>query len=77
MADATNELIYEVLKNVQERMTTLDEGQRAIHAELIAVRGHVHAVQVDINNIYERVAKMELRMDRIEKRLDLVSEPAQ
>ncbi len=77
MAEVTNELIYEGLKGVQDRLGTLEEGQRAIHSELVAVRVHIHAMQVDINNIYERMAKLDLRVDRIERRLDLVGEPAQ
>ena len=39
---------------------------------MIARRSHVHAIQQDVNNIYGILARHDARLDRIERRLDLV-----
>ena len=71
MAEVTNELIYEVLKSIQGRLGNLEDGQREIKAELQALRGHMVAMQQDISNLYGGQAKIELRLERIERRLEL------
>jgi hypothetical protein len=76
MADVTNELIYEVLKSMQGKLTSLDEGVKEVRGEIAALRGHVIAIQQDTANIYSRVAGVEVRLDHIERRLDLVDAPA-
>lgn len=77
MAEVTNELIYEVLKAVQFRMTNIEDGVREVKGELVAIRGHMLATQSDIANIYDKLGKIEYRVERIERRLDIVPEPAQ
>ena len=71
MAEVTNELIYEVLKQIQDRVARIDDGQRSIREELTALRGHQLAMQRDIYNIHERLDMMDKRLDRIERRLEL------
>lgn len=71
MAEVTNELIYEVLKKIQDSVVRLENGQREIREELIAMRGHMLAMQRDIHNIYERLDDHGRRLDRIERRLEL------
>ena len=71
MAEVTNELIYEVLKNIQARMGNLEDSAREIKTELRALRGHMVAMQTDISNLYAGQAKIELRLERIERRLEL------
>ena len=71
MAEVTNELIYEVMKSIQTRLGNLDDGQREIKSELQALRGHMLAMQTDISNLYAGQAKVELRLGRIERRLEL------
>jgi hypothetical protein len=39
MAEVTNELIYDVLKSIQELLGRMEEGQRSIREELTALRG--------------------------------------
>ena len=72
MAEVTNELLYEVLKQIQTRIGNLEDGQREIKSELQALRGHIVAMQQDISNLYAVQAKLELRLERIERRLELV-----
>lgn len=71
MAEVTNELIYEVLKSIQLRLTNLEDGIREVKSELRAMRGHMLAMQEDISNLYAGQAKIELRLERIEQRLEL------
>lgn len=75
MAEVTNELMYEVLKQLQADTASLKLGQTEIKGELQALRGHVVAIQQDIHNIYATLVRHETRLDRIERRLELV-EPA-
>jgi hypothetical protein len=72
MAEVTNELLYEVLKSVQREVSLLREGQAQAREAMIALRGHMHAIQQDVNNIYGILARHDARHDRIERRLDLV-----
>ena len=76
MAEVTNELIYEVMKQIPDRMAKLEEGQHAIREELTTLRGHQLAMQRDIYNIHERLDVMDKRLDRIEHRLELTESPA-
>lgn len=71
MAEVTIELLYEVLKSVQARLGNLEDGQREIKGELQALRGHMLATQQDTSNLYAGQAKIELRLERIERRLEL------
>ena len=75
MADATNDLIFEVLKQVQDRLVGVDHKVDELKGEMQAFRGHLVAVQQDIHNIYTTLARHETRPDRIERRLGLI-EPA-
>ena len=72
MADVTNDLLHEVLKQVQARLGNIEDGQREIKSELQALRGPRLPVQQDVSNVYAIQAKLELRLERIERRLDLV-----
>jgi hypothetical protein len=74
MAEVTNELIYEVLKKIQDRLGGLEHGVHEVRSEIVALRGHMIAVQQDVANIYGRVATMEVRLDHIERRLDLAAD---
>lgn len=76
MADQTQELMFEVLKSLQGEIRMLREGQRDIKEELIAVRLHQHAAQGELNALLSRMGGVENRLERIEHRLDIVTEPA-
>jgi chromosome segregation ATPase len=77
MAEVTNDLIYEVLKDIQRRIGNIEDSIRETRQELLAIRGHMNAIQSDINNLYAGQAKIEARLVRIEKALNLVTEPAE
>lgn len=75
MADVSNELIYEVLKSMQERSSRMEDKLDELKAEMNAFRGHMISLQQDIHNIYGVLSRQDLRLDRIERRLEMV-EPA-
>ncbi|MFO1124688.1 MAG: hypothetical protein U1E25_04995 [Methylocystis sp.] len=76
MVEVTNDLIYEILRPIQGRLGSLDEGLREVRGEIAALRGHVIAIQQDTANVYGRIAAMEVRLDHIERRLDIADAPS-
>jgi uncharacterized protein Yka (UPF0111/DUF47 family) len=71
MAEVTNEPMYELLKRIHERMDRLEHGQDEMKQEVVAMRLQGMAVQTNINNIYGVTARIDQRLDRIERRLEL------
>ena len=71
MAEVTNELLFEVLKRMQQEMAgmRLDIGE--IRSELVSIRGTLVSAQHDIHNIYMVLGRQDVRLDRIDRRLDL------
>ena len=76
MVEVTNKLIYEVLKQLQERMSSFDRKLDEVKGELQAMRIHSVAVQHDIQNIYSILARHDARLERIERRLEISEVPA-
>jgi hypothetical protein len=66
MAEVTNELIYELLKNTHQRMDRLENGLGEVKHEIVAMRHQALGTQIDINNIYAVTARIDQRLDRIE-----------
>jgi hypothetical protein len=73
MAEVTNELIYEVLKQLQSDMAGVKEAWHETTAAL--KRTHLVALHQDIQNIYAILARHDGRFARIERRLE-ITEPA-
>ena len=71
MAEVTNELIYEVLKSMQDRMGRMETTLGELKSELQSVRLNAVAMQQDRMNIYGILGRRETRLDRIERRLEL------
>ena len=76
MAEVTNELIYEILKQIQERISRLETKMDEVKIELHSLRLHSLAIQQDIQNIYATLVRHEARLDRIERRLEISEAPA-
>lgn len=75
MAEATNDLIYEVLKWMQTRLGRMDANIVDVKSELQAIRTHMTGLGQDISNIYQVIGRHDARLGRIETRLGLL-EPA-
>jgi len=75
MAEVTSELMYEILKQLQQDNVALKDGQREIKESLVAIRTHMVALQQDVSNIYATLGRYENRLDRIERRLEIAEVP--
>ena len=71
MAEVTNELLFEVLKQVQPRLDRLDK----IKAELNAFRGHQISMLQDNQNVCAILGRSDAHFDRIERRSELSDMP--
>ena len=75
MTEVTNELMCEVLKKLPADMAGVKESLREINGRLNAMQTHMVGQSQDIQNIYSILTRHDLKLERIERRLDLV-EPA-
>jgi hypothetical protein len=82
MAEVTNELIYEVLKSIQDRLGNIENRLSAVEVRLDslgeqtrAVSLSMHATNTDVANLYRMFTTMDNRLIRIERRLEIVEEP--
>jgi hypothetical protein len=71
MAEVTQDLIYETLKQIQSDIYGLKEGQREHSAALNALRTHMVALQQDTQNLYSIAVRHDARLERIERRLEI------
>ena len=71
MAEVTNELVYEILKQLQLDVAGVKEALLENNAALNAMRTHLVGIHQDIQNIYAILARHEARLDRIERRLEI------
>jgi hypothetical protein len=72
VTEETESLVLEILKPLQGEFALMREDLRGVRAEMIPLRQHMagllsHEVSQDTD-----VASIKLRVDRIERRLDLV-----
>jgi hypothetical protein len=71
MADASSDLILEILKQLQDRMSSFEKKMDEVKSELQALRIHSVAMQQDTHNIYAILTRHDARLDRIERRLEI------
>lgn len=71
MAEVSNELIFEVLKQVQQRLDRVDHKIDEIKSELNALRGHQISMQQDLQKVYGIFGRSDVRLDHIERSLEL------
>lgn len=75
--NVTNELLLEHLKRLHDEARNARLERKEIRGELRAIKAHVVAlVQSDLNRDSQQGSVYE-RLDRIERRLDLVDAPAE
>ncbi|MDX3967879.1 MAG: hypothetical protein QHD01_14915 [Bradyrhizobium sp.] len=71
MAEVSYELIFEVLKQVQQRLDRVDHKIDEIKSELNALGWHQISMQQDLQNVYGILGRSDVRLDPIERRLEL------
>ena len=76
MAEISAELVYEVLKQVQHDIAQIKEQARETNASINAIRSHMIALQQDVGNIYGVLGRLDARVDRIDRRLELTDVPS-
>ena len=74
--NVTNELLLEQLKSIQSRLSNLENGQGDIKTTLISIQQHMIGFMTNTSAHESAIATMQTRLDRIEKRLDLVDTTA-
>jgi tetrahydromethanopterin S-methyltransferase subunit G len=75
MAEVGNELIFEILKQIQQRLDRVDHKVDEIKSELNAIRGHQVSMLQDFQNVYSILGRSDSRLDHIERRLELNDAP--
>ena len=72
MTDETTNLVLEHLKRIQSELVRSRDVQATQSAELSAIRQVLGAHTTLLNQCIDDIAGVRLRLDRIERRLDLV-----
>lgn len=72
MSDVTNELLFEVLKRIPTKLDTLEQKIDDLGVRLLAVEQHMSALQISEYRQNSELDRLRSRIERIEKRLDLV-----
>ena len=82
MPDVTLELMFEVLKSVQARLTQVDGKIDELKQEMQASRTAQNGIRQEITSVFEEISgvhktliRHEDRLDRIERRLELNDAP--
>jgi hypothetical protein len=76
MAEISTELLYEVLKTIQVRLAGVDGKVDELKHDMQAMRSHMIGIQQEISGIHATLVRHELRLDRIERRLELTDAPS-
>jgi predicted nucleic acid-binding Zn-ribbon protein len=76
MAEVSTELLYEVLKSIQTRLAGVDGKIDELKHDMQAMRSHMIGVQQEISGIHATLVRHEIRLDRIESRLELTDAPS-
>ncbi|WP_295528259.1 hypothetical protein [Novosphingobium sp. Chol11] len=71
MADVTNELIFEVLKQMQADMSEMKFDVRDLKLRMTVVEEHLGNSLIAISGVNSRIDRLTDRLDRIDTRLNL------
>ena len=77
MAEVTHEPMYETPRANRDEVRGLREWRRDIQEEMVAMRMHQHAARGELNAPVSRMGSVEVQVDEIKQRLELTSEPAE
>ncbi|MCA3644194.1 MAG: hypothetical protein IOC63_20545 [Methylobacterium sp.] len=72
MNDKVEHLLLEHLRAIRGDMTRLADDMRTMRSEMTALRQHVSGIVTLQEHDHGDIASLKARLDRIEKRLDLV-----
>ncbi|MBZ9653404.1 hypothetical protein [Phyllobacterium lublinensis] len=63
MVEVTQDLIYEVLRNIQGDVSNLKGNVRELRQDNVSIRNHLHLLQGDVNNLHGTVGQIVDRLD--------------
>ncbi|WP_376800260.1 hypothetical protein [Candidatus Raskinella chloraquaticus] len=72
MNDKVEHLLLEHLRAIRGDMTRLADDMRTVRSEMTALRHHVSGIVTLQEHDHTDIAALKARLERIEKRLDLV-----
>ncbi len=74
MNDKVQNLVLEQLRAIRGDIAKLADEMRGMRTEMLAVRHRARGTDLQQDAHHEDIASMKIRIDRIEKRLELVDE---
>jgi predicted nucleic acid-binding Zn-ribbon protein len=74
MNDKIESLVLEQLRAMRSRIDQVYDAVQTLNVEMHAFRHHLRGNELDIDTHRDSIAKLQSRVDRIEKRLELVDE---
>ncbi len=72
MSEDRDALMLEILKNIQHRLSRVEDAQNTTNRRLSAIEAHLVGFHTTVSANTADIDDLKLRLDRIEKRLDLV-----
>ena len=75
MANNTDNIMLEILKKLQVGQSHLEQGQRQTNERLAAIEHHMAGFHVTLTTYMDNIDSLKNRVDRIERRLELVDDP--
>ncbi len=70
---ANEDFIIEMLKRIQADVSEVRRRADSIETRMAAMEGHMHGVIISIGGMHGDLVQLNARVDRIERRLDLVT----
>jgi predicted nucleic acid-binding Zn-ribbon protein len=69
--DVSSELMFELLKRIQNDLSSLKDGQKDMRQDMLSLRNQFHLLQGDVNTMRGSIVHIDDRLERIENRLEL------
>ena len=73
-ATITNELVYEILKQIQAHIALLKDDMNSVKTWLTSIDTRLGLVHTDMAHQADRLDRLESRLGRVETRLNLTGE---
>ena len=74
MNEKVENLVLEQLRQMRSKMDQVYDAVQTLNVEMHAFRHHLRGNELDIDTHRDSIAKLQSRVDRIEKRLELVDD---
>jgi len=73
MSDEPDSLVLRYLRRIDERTERLENDMKDVKARLTSVEEQVALLRTDVIHVHHRLDRMDERLTRVEKRLDLIN----